>query len=46
MMYYFIMNESSGRGAARKAWLEMKREMSAAGVPFAAWTTRCAGQSR
>lgn len=45
MMYYFIVNESSGRGAARKAWLEMKREMSAAGVPFAAWTTHCAGDA-
>lgn len=45
MMYYFIVNESSGRGSARKAWLEMKREMSAAGVPFAAWTTRYKGDA-
>lgn len=44
-MYYFIVNESSGRGSARRAWLEMKREMSAAGVPFAAWTTRCKGDA-
>lgn len=44
-MYYFIVNESSGRGAARKSWLEMKREMSVAGVPFAAWTTRGKGDA-
>lgn len=44
-MYYFIVNESSGRGYARKAWLEIKREMATAGVPFLAWTTRCPGDA-
>ncbi len=44
-MYYFIVNEASGRGFARKAWQEMKRDMSRADVPFAAWTTRGAGDA-
>lgn len=44
-MYYFIVNEHSGRGRASKEWLYVKQEMQAAKIPFFAWTTRGAGDA-
>ena len=44
-MYYFIVNEHSGRGRAVKEWRYVKQEMQAAKIPFSAWTTRGAGDA-
>ncbi|MDO4280448.1 MAG: YegS/Rv2252/BmrU family lipid kinase [Peptococcaceae bacterium] len=44
-MYYFIVNQTSGRGRAAKRWHKMKQGMLAAGVPFREWRTRRKGDA-
>ena len=44
-MYYFIINEHSGRGRAGKEWLRLKQPLEKEAVPFKAWITRGVGDA-
>lgn len=46
MMIYFIVNEASGGGRARRQWRRLARAMREMGVDFQAWTTHAPGEAR